>query len=429
MPYAHEHIDDPATVATFIEQKQALEIQLAYELLDIFNNTASLIDPIRDRCHAALAAMTLTYTEYPWLRCAIDKTFCIAKVEQMRMATGLNNEHPPIRAFPALRCGSLPQMVANVDTFDIQDCCWVIRMYGEFVEQLAKFQVPPSQGAAATAAAAPVDPRHESVNAQAIVAERVKRLYRRGFQVKAHQAGVDEMHGTDGFMRNFLERARYNLHKPVDEAAARNVGHWLDNSLTNPHRFVNSLHGGISIFRPKPHDTTLKIDRVFGLMPGATISGTTTDLMYFMDTFAANERDPIYYLVAAAGIVSQGHHTMLEVAMPLTMNGWVDYSIGHYTTLMPTGHRADRPATSHAAQGVIWDALDTAENHRQNRLMLVYYDAPKAIGGCFLFDRTDARFKLLATADDNLARTFTGFFNSMWPSLEQVVEWMSHYYQ
>ncbi len=408
---------DRRKVAQYVTEKQELEVMLAWDLLEIFNKTDTLIGPLRAKVHAAMWAMLHAYLAFDWLHEAITTTVGNAKKEQLRMARALNENHPPTNFFPALRCHSLQHMAFCADNFDLQDCCWVIRMYGEFVERAAKV-IPPAGGAA-------TERRH----ALDMLMDQIKTQYRRGFQWKLprDKAAAADLAGMDGFVENYLQRARYNLNKPAEASNARDVGGWLAESLSQPHQFVNSLKGGISIFRPKPSDTTLKIDRVFGLMPGATISGTTTDLMYFMDTFGAGGRDPIYYLAAAAAIVSQGHHTLLEVALPLTMNGWADYSIGYYTSLMPTGHREGRVATSHPAQGAIWDVLDAAEHHRKNRFMLVFYDAPRQIQGCYLFEHGDARFKLMATADDNLATTFTNRFLA-WPTYDHVNRWYRLYY-
>lgn len=88
------------------------------------------------------------------------------------------------------------------------------------------------------------------------------------------------------------------------------------------------MFSGIKKWAIMATDVTGKMDRVFGLMKGATISGTTTDNIYFLNKFCKAVKDPILYLLPVGAIAGGGHHSLLEVALPLTMNGLIDYSIG-----------------------------------------------------------------------------------------------------
>lgn len=137
---------------------------------------------------------------------------------------------------------------------------------------------------------------------------------------------------------------------------------------------------GISRYRLEPRSTVRKIDLVFGLPEGADISGTTTDSIFFMESIdsflqaigelpgAVASLGPMLQLLAPATMVPLGHHTLLETSLSLTLNGYVSYSIGFYSTLMP--HNSPRNEAWAKLDGIfLW-----AERHAWNHRMLCYYD-------------------------------------------------------
>ncbi len=147
--------------------------------------------------------------------------------------------------------------------------------------------------------------------------------------------------------------------------------------------------------------TVKKIDFVFGLPEGCDISGTTADSIFFFRHVNAfiqglpsgvipENLVPIIQLLPVATMVSQAHHTLLECALTLTLNGIIKYSIGFYTTLMPPGlQSADLRA-----------AFQTYENHPQNKHVLCYRDpqAPGGLGGRVYTDPSALqRFRYEAT--------------------------------
>jgi hypothetical protein len=147
------------------------------------------------------------------------------------------------------------------------------------------------------------------------------------------------------------------------------------------HSFLKSQEGGIQRFMLADTSTLNKIDRVYGLVQGADISGTTTDSIYFIRRFGGAALGPVYQLLPLATIVAGAHHSVLEVALSLSLNRIVDYHIGFYTSLMPAG--------AGAGAGEIRRALAAAESSPMNRHMLVYYHAAGLVAGCFLFDGQD----------------------------------------
>jgi hypothetical protein len=158
-------------------------------------------------------------------------------------------------------------------------------------------------------------------------------------------------------------------------------------STSDVHSFLISMEGGAARFALRDMSTVNRIDRVFGLVPLADISGTTTDTVYFLERFAAPARDTVFYLLPLGTIVALGHHSLLEVALSLSINRIVDYRIGFHTSLLPAG--------AVQAAGRIRSALTAAETSPRNRHMLVYYargDGPSVPGvpsGCFLYEHQD----------------------------------------
>ena len=447
-------IKSPKEVAKYVHQKQIIEVSLAWDLLETFNTEPRLLNPIKNRAIAALSNMRQTRfhasTSQDIVQRAIDKTFVTARSEQQRMAQDVVKMNLPVdkdidkiarnriqrrvnKNFPVLKWPTLEILYNNSEKFDIQDCCWVIRMYGEFLEQMIKKSVSDEKWNEFTKTQ--LYKRFKNDNLR-------KRKLRVGFQFKpwkkTERKLQEELVGAETattgtrWVENFMGRKRDVVE--AGEQSADDINYLTDVTCYDagmthfPYQFVNSLAGGISILRPAESSVSLKLDRVFGLMPGATISGTTTDLMFFMDTFASSDPDPIYYLAAVAGIVSQGHHTILEVALPLAFNGWIDYKIGLYSTLLPEGKGKNRPETKHTATSKIRRILKAYENNDMNNRILVYYKSSNVYGGCFKFDKHDINFKTLAAANDKSVNQMKGYFQHEWPSRDEVVKWIKVHY-
>jgi hypothetical protein len=234
-----------------------------------------------------------------------------------------------------------------VNQLDAQECSDLIRLYGEFVERAGGLR---AQGAAG--------PRGD---------------YRLQNEIKGSYRGGPARWNTDPIAGDGRIREKV---KPGAQ------------STSDVHSFLISQKGGAARFNLCNASTVNRIDQVFGLVPLADISGTTTDSIYFTERFAGpTGGDPIFYLLPAATLVAGGHHSLLEVALSLTINRIVDYRIGYYSTLFPDGG-------VHGA-GAIRNALARAEASHMNRHMLVYYakgEDPPIPGvpcGCFLYEEQD----------------------------------------
>jgi hypothetical protein len=145
---------------------------------------------------------------------------------------------------------------------------------------------------------------------------------------------------------------------------------------------------GMTLWKLKEGSTVWAMDRIFGLPPGADISGTTGDMMALLEVLinilyppqgqrrvgVIDENDiteiiEVLYLFPFAAMVSLYHHTVLEMALTLSFNDPdINYQVGYYTTLLP-----ERVAkrNNKTCRGV-YNILKKWENHPTN-LKVVYY--------------------------------------------------------
>jgi hypothetical protein len=366
-------------IQQYILEKQALEMELAYDLRDIFDTEETLIGPLRQLTSFAVDELDAVRS---------------ASMEGHRVFTkAWSDEAKKVGNRTLLKYGSLSRITNSVPTLSAAECSDIIRLYGEVVEGGAAFQpavkgfVPPAN---------PLE-RFQGLDAQ-------KARMRRG--------------GTPVWKAG---RQRDRSPSPAPPHVPAHM-----------HEFVQGLKGGIASATLKDTSTVLKIDHVFGLLEAADISGTTTDSIFFIRRYANLFRrdfpvlagaieDPIYHLLALATLVAGGHHSLLESALSLSLNRHitgVDYRIGLYTTLLPVD-------TTHPAQSVILQKLRTAEEDPRNHLMLVYYDHPGDVGGAYVFERIGAErveYERLAKADTFLLDRFRRF-GDVWPGRRQV-EWL-----
>ncbi len=324
----------------WIQERQALEVMLAWNLVDAFNNSSSLIGPLRQMARRALDEIRELKKTSPMASAVLTQVWH----SQMGIVDLCKREDPP---------GSGRKKYAGFNTLvaeqlDAQDCSDLVRLYGEFIERAAKAGV---KGAAGD---------RDDWQLQNVLRD----SRRVDFGVPTAQ--------------NKIEGAIWNKTLPEFGRHRKDQAPVAESTV---HEFLISQKGGSARVQLADTSTVNRMDRLFGLVPAADISGTTTDSIYFMERFKTNagELDPVYQLLPLATIVAGAHHSMLEVALSLSLNGIIDYRIGAYGTLFP---RASKVAEAGAVRG----SLTVAENHPHNRQMLVYYSQPWAPAGCFLFE-------------------------------------------
>lgn len=154
---------------------------------------------------------------------------------------------------------------------------------------------------------------------------------------------------------------------------------------------------GMASKRSLDGSTVLKVDRLFGLLRGADISGSTSEAASILERWGADVLHCAYYLLPMATLVYNGHHTLLEVALTLSLNGICDYRIGFYASLLPD----DAPAELEAIVAALNDAQAEAEH------FVVYFENSQP-AGCLLFDqgweKSLLRTSSFGRATDMLAR-------------------------
>jgi len=142
---------------------------------------------------------------------------------------------------------------------------------------------------------------------------------------------------------------------------------------------------GMQMFRANRNDLCKRTDLLFGLLVGATLSGTTTDTVFVLESFGAAPPvglHPGYYLFPVATITATLHHTLVEAGFALTLADVIDsYCVGFYTTLRP---RAGFPPELQEAEGI----LQGAEKDTGNRRFVLWYDGNEnAPTGGILFEK------------------------------------------
>ncbi len=183
------------------------------------------------------------------------------------------------------------------------------------------------------------------------------------------------------------------------------------------------MFSGIKKWAIMANDVTGKMDRVFGLMKGATISGTTTDNIYFLEKFGKAIKDPILYLLPIGSIAGGGHHSLLEVAVPLTMNKLMDYSVGLYSTLIPSGPYPTRSGLRQRGADDLMRVCGLWEERPENHLLLCYYEQGQ-LAGALVADKTKDRvdWQRAFKADDSLMGAFASMAIS--PTEGQLLNFM-----
>ena len=194
------------------------------------------------------------------------------------------------------------------------------------------------------------------------------------------------------------EQARRNRAKPTGRGGTE----LLTGSVLHDGKRNQDARGKISgIMGKEPIRGSIvkAIDEMFGLYAGADISGTTTDTMFAIDygieklayqqsTIAhdSNEQEtqqdmvqtlerealPLLFLLPLATIGGHYHHTLIEIAMPLSLNEIVNYHVGLYTTLWPSRVSEEYKSSNNTGGAEIWKLMQEYEADPRNRKLLVY---------------------------------------------------------
>jgi hypothetical protein len=206
--------------------------------------------------------------------------------------------------------------------------------------------------------------------------------------------GVDEFRDQQRFGPGFLTKG------PAKQRARERGAYYPEGSKETRIPHITKAHHSVLDFKRQKgfsgiEKTTLmdcstvkKIDSTFGLAEGCDISGTTADSIFFMKHVQDFIRGlsesipadlmPVVQLLPMATMASQGHHTVLECALTLTLNRIIQYRIGFYGTLRPMNG---------ALPAALAGMFDAAEQDVRNKHILCYWEGNELKG--ILYDRSD----------------------------------------
>lgn len=371
------------------EKKQRLEIDLCKDLLEIFNDQdQGLIGPLRDMVHDAIEHMVSVSRNY-----GTSQAFTAAWIAKWQEYAGVKENKLTL-----WDCESTKRAHQRCKSFKAEHCGDWIRIYGEVVEDVLKGKD-----------------------------DELRTSYQKGTSDDPRRTGKKTYEFRKGKGDNPSQgRMRVKSDENPDihkEYVKHRTQAWRD--------LRKKPSAGICRWDMKENDPIGKIDQVFGLTYGATISGTTTDNIYFIDKFKRFHLNPVFYLLPAATLVSGGHHTLLEVAYPLALNELVDYRIGRYSTLKPLPLKEVALPYDQirlAGAKTIENKLEMFDADPDNHLMLIWYRAPETPGGAVLMS-TNQEFqdwRQIFRASKTLLATFSGL--RPWPRYDDIkrilAEWM-----
>ncbi len=199
--------------------------------------------------------------------------------------------------------------------------------------------------------------------------------------------------GVDDFRGRQRPGRGYDTKGPDAQRVGSRKGHYPEGVQATRLPHTDSAHHAILDFKRQPGfsgianttildaSTVKKIDSTFGLAEGCDISGTTADSIFFMKHVQSfinglpegipNHILPVIQLLPLATMASQGHHTILECALTLTLNRITAYRIGFYSTLRPL----------HVAlPGELTNVFNAAEQDIRNKHIICYWEDGKLQG-------------------------------------------------
>ncbi|HVY62937.1 MAG TPA: hypothetical protein VHF22_14865 [Planctomycetota bacterium] len=427
-------IENAAEVTGYLKAKQLNEVALADDLLAVFGGKPA-IDELRTFAGLGLSELITLNESTRDMTAMINKAMTDVMVAEnknnMKLLTDLAGlKHAKPIELPA----ALPEVLAHVKELDASQCSDLIRLYVGIAEGLEK-RLDKDGHFKAVMTGLEKDENYRSWAAspagKEFLALAESSFKDRGQAATAVETKLKEwsglvktrdrmkVGGKDVWNKDLalaFGRHRVNQKKLdatghlVDKASMGEVEAWL----------AETRKGGATVWKILDTSTIGLIDRVFGLVAAADISGTTVDSTFFMTKMiegsALCSHDPIFWMLPLATIVAANHHSTVEVAIPLTQMGKLDYACGFYTTLMPKGAKL--------CAGPVQAVLQKHEKDPRNRHMLVFYAGKGKVAGCWVMEEKDlAAYRKLAAAGTLLKR-FQGLMGKLkvkgWPAKEEI---------
>ncbi|QTA81214.1 Uncharacterized protein dnl_35450 [Desulfonema limicola] len=270
---------------------------------------------------------------------------------------------------------ALEDLLKNIDNWSLADCSDLVRLYGTIVENYYQ---------------------KESIGRLGLGGHMHKDL---ATKPGAEWDTIKKDAGYTGPFNKDTDRTRKFVGSDVFQHSIANYGGDILNvgtDIISPAP-VTGGKTGISLWKLNDETGNVKIvDEMFGLPPGADISGTTADHIFTIGSIGRkiypNEADLVELLniIPLASMPTGYHHTILEIALTLSMNNIIDYRIGYYTTLLPQNLL---PRRNNPSIKAIWEILARYENSPQNTHMLVYKTGRKTNRQVYLSDHLRAHDK------------------------------------
>lgn len=292
-------------IKAITKQRDKLEVQLAKALLSKFKDNA--LWEVKIVCRELLRDILNRKTVLFLL------PIKVAKAVVINNWLSIWDHYPPKPEVenPAMVEAHLNRLLVNSVSWSAGDCSDIIRLYGEIVEAAPQFK------------------------AEALL----KETYRGTTLIKDKDENVrgEIVHdlsfakgGVTHSGQKFGFRAR---EKGKGGPPPSYVYATFD---VNEGALYKPLTSGITKSKLAEYDTVRKIDGMFALPEGASISGTTADSIFCTGKDATKKKLTGWLqLLPIATMVSQYHHTLLECALTLTLNKKVQYRIGFYRSLAP----------------------------------------------------------------------------------------------
>lgn len=425
----------PGETRQALIDKELNEIQMAARIRDVFENTPEIMAPIRLACKRGLEQLVELWNaigDSVGVICASEK---FLKVWQSTIGTALQiNDLEKVKfprwSIPNENINARPQRITQddnpiktdrtntlasiktrlgdlatgADNLTVTDCGDVIRLFGTVVEILAAVgagkitgdRLMPYVHVVANETPVTYVTKVQNAKLTKLVAGDDVPTKERPPQNQQQQ----QQH--TGFGVELWEQLRDSYRTPWNgtpfdaEHRTRRKEVWriqeailsaLDRSIQGG---VKAGFHGNTMNTLNIGSTVRAIDMLLGLPQGADISGTTGDNIFTLETLlnlcAPKTRRAVCILLPLASMIPEYHHTTIEVALTLTMNGYITYAVGFYSTLYPSEtqtlelstkarglfDRSSERSDFNAAKREIKQALTSAESDARNRHMLVF---------------------------------------------------------
>ncbi len=425
----------PFAVKSLKNLKDMNEVMLARELYDIFEQSETLKKPLRE-----IAYVAVKYIEglYSFLKSDVQYDPYLKKlVIVLKKESGLKmwgQTQPSTGEMAAL---GLTALANRWQSYTTNDCSEMLRLFGGVIEEVDFDGYTPEI----------INPRRDDLHASMpprSLLDELRKAYRSGYGENVSKTNWDKGQIV-GKGKEFSAPFRGDVRKR-DQARLSNDGltvsfkaanapmenetlrpltqdqaaYVMGSSIRTDEREVR----GMTLWKLKDGSVTWAIDRIFGLPPGADISGTTADLMWAMEIIAtiiypSNTKSEgankvghrfgvvgfkreleLLYLLPIAAMVAHYHHTILECALTQTFNSVIKYAVGFYTTLLPS--ETDSPIAEEIRQ-----VLEKWENHPLNFKMILFTEENEEWAVIFTTPKEISAFKEFATMDyDHYAEVF-----------------------